>query len=268
MRPLRFGLYPYLNVQPITWGLEDDARIELVRGVPSQIAERFRAGELDLAFVPSLEAAAMEAPILSSIAIGCAGPVETVLLAHCTPLESIRRIALDVSSRTSAALAQVLIGRASGRLPETVAWMPASEDEPVPEGAEAALVIGDPAFRRQFAPPWSLLDLGEEWQRVTQLPFVFAVVVAATSTIAREWNDEIRAAHLKGMKQFESRYDSERHGVSAGRAKRYLTESIRHGFGDAERHGLTTFLDMAREWKLSSPAPFDPSRIIDRAMAS
>jgi len=62
--PLRVGLFPYLNVQPLIHGLSADSEVELVIGLPSRIADRFRNHELDLAMVPSFDAATLDPPIL------------------------------------------------------------------------------------------------------------------------------------------------------------------------------------------------------------
>ena len=89
------------------------------------------------------------------------------------PWPSIRRIALDEGSRTSAALAQVLLRKKYSVKPDIV---PLPLDRSAEEvEADAVLLIGDramhaclPGFRFAF-------DLGEEWDDWTGLPFVYAV---------------------------------------------------------------------------------------------
>ena len=101
--PLRIGLFPYLNSQPLIFGLSTESAVELVVDLPSRIADRFRAGELDLAMVPSFEAATLGAPILDSVCIASDGPVETVTLHHRVALQEVKTLAADEASRTSAA---------------------------------------------------------------------------------------------------------------------------------------------------------------------
>ena len=48
---LRLGSVPYLNALPLLDGLGEDPRVSLVQDVPSALAPRLRAGELDLALV-------------------------------------------------------------------------------------------------------------------------------------------------------------------------------------------------------------------------
>jgi chorismate dehydratase len=52
---VRLGAVSYLNVEPIIHGLDRDARFSLLREVPSRVAERLHAGEIDLGTIPSIE---------------------------------------------------------------------------------------------------------------------------------------------------------------------------------------------------------------------
>ena len=49
---LRLGVVSYLNAVPLVHGLDGDPRFTLVRDVPSRIAERLHAGEVDLGMIP------------------------------------------------------------------------------------------------------------------------------------------------------------------------------------------------------------------------
>jgi chorismate dehydratase len=86
-------------------------------------------------------------------------------------MSSIATVALDSSSRTSAALIKVLFARHWDRKVEFAEADP--NLEAMLAASDAALLIGDPALsvdRSQFH-TW---DLGEEWRRFTGKPFVFA----------------------------------------------------------------------------------------------
>src|SRR5207344_1089526 len=122
----------------------DDPAFQLVSEVPSKVAERLHAGEIDLGTIPSVEYAFGDYAIVPGIAIGSRGPVRSVSLYHPGPLESVRRVALDTSSRTSVALAKILLRERLGRDPEYVPMGPALEA--MLEVADAGLLIGDPAL--------------------------------------------------------------------------------------------------------------------------
>src|SRR5262249_13102816 len=145
-------------------------RFQLVREVPSRVAEQLHAGTIDLGMIPSIEYAAGEYAIVPGIAIGSRGPVRSGNLFHRGRLEDGGRVGLAGSGRTSVALVKILLRERLGRDPVYVTQAPV-----VPEmlaSADAALVIGDPAL--DFEGDVARLDLGEEWGRLTGLPFVFA----------------------------------------------------------------------------------------------
>lgn len=240
---LRIGLFPYLNVQPLVHGLRGDADVEVVLDVPSRIAERFGEGALDLAMVPSFEAATLGAPVLDSICISSDGPVETVILHHRVPLREVKSLCADTASRTSTALAKTLIARASGHLPETSVFAPSTGE---PGDADAILVIGDPAF--VFARPgYERLDLGEAWNSETSLPFVYAVMVLGQGAVGKANAARMSAALQRGIEAAPSIAASYNSGVDPARALRYLRSVIRYRLGRREKEGLAHFYERARE---------------------
>lgn len=248
--PVRIGLFPYLNVQPLIAGLRDAHGFEIVIDAPSRIADRFRAEELDLAMVPSFEAATLGAPVLESVCIASDGAVETVMLHHRVPLALVKTLRLDIASRTSAALAKILIAETSGRLPETSLFSPL---EPETAKADAFLVIGDPAFT--FARPgFERLDLGEEWKRRHALPFVFAVMVGRNHGLDAPVSARLRGALDRGLAEAPSIAASYNSGVDPARALRYLRSVIRYDLGRREKAGLARFYRIAQEMGLLTQA--------------
>lgn len=240
---LRIGLFPYLNVQPLVHGLRGDTGVEIVIDAPSRIAERFREGALDLAMVPSYEAATMGAPVQDSICISSDGPVETVILHHRVPLREVKTLCADTASRTSTALAKVLIARACGHLPETSTFSPSTNE---PSDADAILVIGDPAFVFTRA-GYERMDLGEAWKAQTTLPFVFAMIVLGPRAIGKANAARMNAALARGIEAAPLIAASYNSGVDPARALRYLNSVIRYGLGRREKEGLVHFYRLARE---------------------
>jgi chorismate dehydratase len=240
--PLRVGLFPYLNVQPIIHGLRAERDVQLIIDLPSRIADRFRNRELDLAMVPSFEAATLGARVLTSVCIASDGAVETVILHHKTPLDRVKMLAVDEASRTSVALARLLIAEDSGHLPQIIPFSPGSPGTP---DADAALVIGDPAFhwrREGFA----LMDLGQEWRRRRGLPFVFAVMVANTRADPDGLAARLQEATKRGVEAAPTIARSYNSGVDAGRAEHYLRHVIRYDLGEREKEGLALFHRLAQ----------------------
>src|SRR5205823_6073420 len=120
--PTRIGAVNYLNTKPLICDLEELApEAELVLDVPSRLADRLAAGDLDVALLPVVEYFRAESySIVPDIAIASRGPVLSVTLFSRVAWPEIRRVALDAGSRTSAALAQVLLRNRHGVRPEVV----------------------------------------------------------------------------------------------------------------------------------------------------
>jgi chorismate dehydratase len=175
---MRIGAVSYLNTKPLVYRLTELApQHELVLDLPSRLADDLAAGTLDVALIPSIEY--FQNPsyqIVSDACIACRGPVRSVKLFGRVPLDSIRTLALDEGSRTSAALVRILLDEHFGVSPEIVPFP--IEARPQSIAADALLMIGDRAMRRPdetFVAEW---DLGEVWCRWAKLPFVFAMWVA------------------------------------------------------------------------------------------
>jgi predicted solute-binding protein len=166
-----------------------------------------------------------------------------VCLFHERPLAEARRVALDAASRSSVALARVLLRERLGRDPEYVSAR-GSVAEMLAE-ADAAVVIGDPAL--YYDGPARRLDLGDEWTRRTGLPFVYAFwagrpeAVSVASVVRLQ---EALAAGRRHLAEIAASYN----GVGGGRGglnESYLRANIVYELGAAERAGLVEFLTRA-----------------------
>src|SRR5919109_183552 len=173
--PVRVGAVSYLNTKPLICDLEALApEAELVLEVPSRLADLLADGALDVALIPVIEYFCSGSyTVVPDIAIASRGPVLSVTLFSRVPWSQIRRVALDEGSRTSAALAQILLRKRYGIAPEVVPLPLAREAEHA--DADAALLIGDRAMRACLPSFAHAFDLGQEWHDWTELPFVYAI---------------------------------------------------------------------------------------------
>jgi chorismate dehydratase len=250
---LRLGAVSYLNARPLVHGLDSEPGVRLEGDVPSRVARRLHAGEVDLGMIPSIEYAFGRYDIVPGIAIGSRGPVRSVSLYLARPLEDVRRVALDTSSRTSVTLVKVLLRERLGRDPEYVPMAPALVD--MLAVADAALLIGDPALDE--ASGITRLDMGEEWTRLTGLPFVYAfwagprgVVTPAGVARLRTALDEglaavpgIAAAYANGRPERAPAYES------------YLNTNVVYRLGNEEIAGLMEFYRRAHALDLAPTHP-------------
>ena len=161
--------------------------IALSVDVPSRIATLLSEGELDVGLIPIIEyfranPVGTNYRILPDMAIASPGSVQSIQLFSRVPIQEIRRIALDTSSRTSVALLKVLLAEKYGISPAFTTCAPtvipstALQNRQYPP-FEAVLLIGDPALRHLDSTEYSV-DLGEVWYKLTGLPFVYACWVA------------------------------------------------------------------------------------------
>jgi chorismate dehydratase len=237
--PVRLGAVSYLNAEPLVYGLDRDPGFTLVREVPSRVASMLAAGQVDLGMIPSAAYADGDYRIVPGVAIGSRGPVRSVRVFHRVPLDSVRRVALDTSSRTSVVLARVLLHEMLGRDPVYVAAAP--DLDGMLAQADAALMIGDPALYQPADVP--SIDLGEEWTRRTGLPFVYAFWAGRDGAIGPDGVVRLQQALREGLGSLPAiaaSYD----GCGAGKGalnEAYLRANIQYGFGEDEAAGLREF---------------------------
>lgn len=147
MRPVRISAVTYLNSRPLVHGLASRRdQFALQFDVPSVCAARLHHGDVDLGLIPSIEYLARDDyRIVPGVAVASDGPVASVCLFSKCPVSAIRSVALDTSSRTSAALVRILCDRHFGIAPEYVAHPP--DLDAMLARCDAALLIGDVALQ-------------------------------------------------------------------------------------------------------------------------
>src|SRR3954451_11010485 len=98
---VRVGAVNYLNTKPLICDLTRIApEVDLLLDVPSRLADRLAAGELDVALIPVIEYfRAGNYSVVPDVSIATRGPVLSVTLFSKRPWPEIRRVALDAGSR-------------------------------------------------------------------------------------------------------------------------------------------------------------------------
>src|SRR5256714_13537257 len=139
---------------------------------PSALCAQLARGELDVALVSSFEC--LRNPIyriVDGVSISSDGPVYSVIIAYVGDASS-SLIELDPASLSSVAVLKYVLAE-KGRDLRT-AEVPDDKLSPLHSG-RGRLLIGDQAirFREKFGATYRYWDLGEEWKRLTGLPFVY-----------------------------------------------------------------------------------------------
>ncbi len=241
---LRVGIVHYLNSRPLAWGFRRGRMgegFEVSYLPPAAVADGLAAAELDVGLVPAIEL--QRIPGLSAVAGPCVAAtreVRSVLLISRREIARIRRVRLDENSRTSAALVRILLAERYG---VTAEYEQAPADlAAMLDGADAALLIGDPALtvdRQRYR----VLDLAAEWRELTGHPFVFALW-AVRDGVSRPGLDQTFQESLR-LAQAELplliREAAAETGLPAAEIERYLTRNLGFHLGPEERAGLREF---------------------------
>lgn len=233
---------------------------EVAYTVPSRCAEDLKEGRADIGIIPV--AAYTSIPglvIIPDIAIAAKKEVRSILLVSKVPVEKIRSVATDDSSRTSAALVEVFLRRFIGIDPgfqrqradlrEMLHWH------------DAGLLIGDVALQAQTS-GYYVYDLAEQWQRWTGRPFVFAFwavrgAALSESDAGLNVSEVFQQSRNNGLQQIPTIAKSwgPRLDLPVGLISEYLTRNIDYTLDSENLEGLRLFYRYAAEYGVLPAAP-------------
>ena len=246
-RRIRIGAVNYLNTKPLIYDLETLApEADLVLDVPSRLADMLGEGELDVALIPAIEYfRAGNYTIVPDISIASRGPVLSVTLFSRVPWAEIRSVALDEGSRTSAALAQIILRKRYGVAP-VLRNLPMDQDAENLD-CDAVLLIGDRAMRACLPGFSQAYDLGQEWFDWTSLPFVYAFWAVREGVELGSVEESLLQAKERGCARtgLIAQREAPLLGLDAGFCRRYLANIIHFDLGPREQAGLHHYYMLA-----------------------
>ena len=250
----RIAASSYLNTAPLIWSFihGSQKRVNLfIDTAPARCAEMVAAGEVDAALVPVIEYQRIpDVAIVPDVCVGSHKAVRSVVLVtRRNNLKKVERVALDDSSRTSAALVKIIFREFLGFEPE---WEISSPDlKSMLARADAALIIGDPAMkvsRDQFR----VFDLATLWHEFTGFGFVFAMWMVRKDSIKKVREINFAAARDEGLAnldQIAASYASQI-GLSEDEIKCYLTENVVFSVDEEMQKGLALYFELAKKHRL------------------
>ena len=267
MCALRISAISFLNTAPLLWDFEHGEtasqlsdHFELSYTVPSRCAEELKAGIADIGIIPA--AAYTTIPglvVIPDIAIASKNQVRSILLISKVPVDKIRSVATDDSSRTSAALVEVFLKKFVGIDPGFRRQKPVLEE--MLQWHDAGLLIGDPALQANTG-GYYVYDLAEQWRNWTGRPFVFAFWAVRKSSLVG------LAPDLNIVKIFQQSRDHGLQHIAEISAlwgpklalppkliSEYLKENIDYSLDQENLEGLRLFYKYAAEVKALPEAP-------------
>jgi hypothetical protein len=140
-----------------------------------------------------------------------------------------------------------------------------------PTARRARLLIGDQAicFRQQYAEEFSFWDLGEQWKKLTGLPFVYALwLIRPEVADAKQIANRLRALRDENLANLNKLIAEVVTGVAEPGPKldqqfllRYYRENLRFSFREKEKQGLRTFANLCAKHALLPKRDFELSLV-------
>jgi chorismate dehydratase len=276
VQKLRISIVQYLNTAPLVWGFTNGplaGKYDLSFTVPSQCAEAMRTGAADIAIIPAIEYQRIPGlVVLPHLAIASQNRVRSLLIVSSKPIEQVRSIALDRSSRSTQAFTRILAARHWKIDPEFFETEP--DLSAMLGKADAAMLIGDPALRisiaiegkstvgpqgRAICPATALgiasaeifhvYDVVGEWRKFSSLPAVMAVWAAKPEVVTPEVLADFSASRNFGLTQLAaiSLEAAEELALPQQALESYLRHNIDFSLGEENRRGLERYFLEAAE---------------------
>lgn len=274
MQKLRISIVQYLNTAPLVWGFTNGplaGKYDLSFTVPSQCAEALRSGAADIAIIPAIEYQRIPGlAVLPDLAIASRNQVRSLLIVAKKPIEQVRSIALDRSSRSTQAMTRILAAQHWKIDPEFF------EEEPdlraMLEKTDAALLIGDPALRISIAIEkksviapdgraicqaaslgiigpeiFHVYDVVGEWRKLTGLPAVMAFWAARPEIVTPDVLADFQASRKFGISQIAAIAPDAAHELELPEPalETYLRQNIDFSLGEENRRGLEKYFQEA-----------------------
>jgi len=264
MNKLRISAISFLNTAPLMWDFEHpasarrdlQAEFDISYTVPSACAEALLSGAADIGIIPAITYQTIpDLVVIPDIAIASNGPVRSILVVSAKPLEQIKTLAADTSSRTSVVLTKIMFQKW---------WQPGS---PGPEfvsvdpdlnkmlaRCDAALLIGDPALTVEQSKYPVAIDLGEEWTRRTGKPFIYAFwavrkAALVNHPLAESLSGIFQQSRERGLAHVREIAEewTQRLGITQASIQDYLLNHMRYSFDEQPLAGLNLFFSLAQE---------------------
>jgi predicted solute-binding protein len=276
MGKLRISIVEYLNTAPLVWGFTEGplaGKYDLSFTLPSQCAEALRRGDADVAIIPAIEYQRIEnLVVLPGMAVAAKGEVRSILVVAKKPIELAKKIALDTSSRSSAALVRLLAKDLWKISPEFIEAAP--EPREMLKYADAALVIGDPALRVSLkmealntkvpsdeaccqgdiedmpVPGYETIfiyDVAYQWEEMTGKPCVLAIWAGRREAVTPEVIADFQASKRYGMERLRDIAEaaSIKLDLPPRALERYLTDNIDFDLTEENLAGLQLYFEKA-----------------------
>jgi chorismate dehydratase len=262
----KISIVRYLNAAPLAWGILEGQQagdFQPILSTPAECADQLSGNIVDIGLIPSIEYQRIKgAKIIPGPVIACRHRVRSVLLISNKPLWEIKTVACDSGSRSSVALARIILDEFYHVRPELRTSEP--DLALMLSQSDAAVIIGDvalkfmeenerpnaekqKAFLKLSPEPLFVFDLVERWKVLTGLPFVFAFWAARPGFNDKSVIDSLKASRDLGVSNtslIAERY-SETLSMKKEYLQEYLDQNVYYFMDEACSQGLQLFYEKA-----------------------
>lgn len=251
----RISASSYSNTAPLIWSFlsgSQRGKYELILdNAPARSAELLAQNRVDAALVPVIEYQRIDDVLLvPDVCVGARQRVRSVcLVTKGADLESVKSVALDVSSKTSVALTKIIFQEFYGFAPSYRAAKPNLSQ--MLSASDCALIIGDPALTVDEK-VYRKFDLAETWRKFTGCGFVFAMWMANADNSGVAEEIDFAGARDEGLRHLNKIIAGYEKEITLSREdfREYLSENISYTIDRSMRNGLELYFKLAFKHRL------------------
>lgn len=250
----KLGVSDALYLQPLLYGLgTKDSDFEPLVNLPAHTAVQFRerTDNLQCAFLSPIDYARHggEYRIVPGIGVSSSGRTDTIQLFIKSSVRDVRTVAVDIRVTSEIILAKIILLEKFSNLTEgdtAIQFLPMLPNlDHMLAKADAALIVNlTPNIhvsQETFA-----LDLAEEWNDLTDLPYVHGFWVGREEEAGREIAQGLIRAKTLGVSRMDyiAAHASQQRELSLEEAQNYLAQ-FSYDFGTDQEESLSEFMRYA-----------------------
>jgi chorismate dehydratase len=246
---LRIGVVEFPNTRPLADFLPEilpNARIIL--DIPSRLAKKLDAGELDVALLSSIELLRRpEYGFVPGMGICSDGPAGSALLFTRIDPREVKQVALDGASLSTAMMTRIVFAEYWRTTPHYTTRLSPLRDrfqsvDAVLTIGYPGLVVNDPTVRK--------IDMGETWKAYCNLPFIYALWIVRPEIDAAALEEPFAEAKRRGLEEREriARDCAEKNGSPYAVYHTHFFQNIRYDVGERELAGMKFFFEKGEKY--------------------
>ncbi len=248
----RISASAYSNTAPLVWSFlygSHHGKVEMILdNAPARSAELLSQNRVDAALTPVIMYQMLEGVrLIPNVCVGAREEVRSVrLVTRGMPLEDVRSVSLDTSSKTSVCLSKIIFREFLGFDP---VWRDAAPElDNMLDESDCALLIGDPALAVSTSTEYTSFDMVELWRKHTGFGFVFAMWMTRLDKSPIDFA-AVRDEGLRHIDEIAANYAGDI-ALTIDDLKTYLAQNISYSIDASMQKGLELYFELAAKNKL------------------